>query len=63
MNTDEIIARMGDRVCDRELGLPEGTLERAAEMIGDEYDDAAIHDMPEKEWLRVVENAIERAGI
>ena len=30
---DEIIALMGDRVDDAELGYPDGTLERAAERI------------------------------
>jgi len=46
------IERMGDRVSDAELGLPEGTLEAAAELLPDP------DTVDDETWFRLVEETI-----
>ena len=52
LSTDEIIALMGDRISDDELGLPAGTLERAAERIQESGIDP--DDLDDEQWMDLV---------
>ncbi len=57
--TTEIIARMGDRISDEELGLQDGTLELAAERIIEMGIDP--DDLTDSAWQTLVGWAIDAA--
>ena len=61
MTIEDIIDRMGDRVTDKELGLPEGTLDRAATFIRNHLSDKTINEMDMAKWDFVVGTAIDCA--
>ena len=58
--TDEIIARMGDRISDEEIGLQDGTLELAAERIIEMSIDP--DDLTDSGWQILVSWAIDAAA-
>lgn len=45
MNTSDVIDLMGGSITDKELGLPDGTLEKAASVLLGKYSDYEINVM------------------
>ena len=58
LTTTDIIARMGDRISDRELGVPAGTVEQTADWLRTTLSQTEYEQMDDEDWRQAVLEAI-----